>query len=624
LQILKLLVGIKKKVSCQIKDMTTSSQFLSLAGRSISTEIFFDCLLSNEDLSKLLCTCRGMKLVILEAKRVFPIQKVIINDLMTHSRLNNMISHFSNKIEKLVIPFGNGFLWKIHGYHIIALLHSNLKSLDFPSCSSAGLAILLASTLTNLTSLAMSDCTDDIDLVFKSLSTLIKLKSLKIRRFEGLTGVGLAYLGANERLLTQLTIEDCRTIPSDGFECLTLLTNLTILSIRRTNLDSNGLFFICWKCGAIKDLEISDVDSKKFYKRLLFFLFQNLQSLTLNFCDKSLKSLVRVNLVNNPRLTLTKLKLNMAGISNHEQFYLHLASLVNLEHLTLTANSDNDENGVLSNDKLSNLSSLARLTNLTIDEFAIFFCDLFHLSSIVFLTIQNCIIFPDGRVNMEYPFLENLKHLSLIDICTGEYFNDELLFSLPTNLTYLNIVQNGEEYPGLDRRMLENFSSLVYLTHFSFKHIDYRRNNFDAGLSYLSTLSNLDYLSLNEPLNDENLLCLSSLSNLTHLSLGVNCIISNIGLSHLSSLLKLSHLRLGRESSISDIGLSYLSSHSSLTYLNLGKNSSITKHGLSYLSSLVNLTLLVFNPEGKISYQDISTLTSLTILSDISSLFLSY
>jgi hypothetical protein len=198
------------------------------------------------------------------------------------------------------------------------------------------------------------------------------------------------------------------------------------------------------------------------------------------------------------------------------------------------------------------------------------FRNLFHLSSVVCLEIEDCVVSPDG-VDVEYPFLENLTYLCLKDVtATEDGFSDELLFPLPTKLTFLKIVQNDYEYPCLDSQMLEKISSL---------------------------------------------------SNLTHLSLGVNSAISNIGLSHLSSLQKLTYLDLGKKSAISDVGLSYLSSHSNLTYLSLGRFSSITDQGISHLSSCVNLTSLYFGPESIISYQGISNLPSLTMLSDISSLF---
>jgi hypothetical protein len=68
--------------------------FLSLIERNISPEIFFASLLSDEDLSKLLCTCRGMKEIILKWKTIFPIQKYEIKETMTNEMLGNMIIHY--------------------------------------------------------------------------------------------------------------------------------------------------------------------------------------------------------------------------------------------------------------------------------------------------------------------------------------------------------------------------------------------------------------------------------------------------------------------------------------------------------------------------------------------------
>jgi hypothetical protein len=416
-----------------------TSPFLSIIERNFSSELFFDGLLSDEDLSKLLCTCRVMKEMILKWKNIFPIKQINIkSEIMTNEMLVNLINHYSSNIIKLIVPDGYGLIDSIAS----SSLHSNL-------------------------------------------------------------------------LYLKLDIKD--------------------------------------------------------------------------------------------------------GISNDEQFYSRLAQLINLEHLFLTGNSYS--NYELTNERLSNLSTLVSLSHLTIDEFILSIRNLFHLSSVVILIIQNCVIFPEGSMyDVEYPFLENLKHLSLIDNTTSEdNFDAELLFQLPKKLTHLSIVQNEEEYPCLDDQMLMKIFSLFYLKHYNYKHsAHYGYNNSDAGLSYLCSLSNLVYIRVTEPMHDEDLFFLKCLSNLTHLRLGVNSAISNIGLSHLSSLQKLTYLSLGRKSSINDIGLSYISSHTKLTYLALGRKSYITDQGISHLSSCVNLTNLYLGEKSKISYQGISMLTSLTILSDIS------
>jgi hypothetical protein len=580
-----------------VKSVESTSQFLSIIERDISSEFFFNCLLSDKDLSKLLSTCRGMKVVVLKWKNVFPIKQIRMKSRMTNKMLVDFVNHYSSKIIKLIVTNGDGLI-----DFITSLLHSNLLELDITSCSGEKLPILSYS-LSNLTSLAISISSVTKDVELKGFSKMISMKSITINQVHGLSGLGLEYLLAKKELLTQLTIDSCRQIPSDGFHCLTILTNLTKLTAHRTKIDNFGLKTILLHC-FLKYLEISD-DEGKVYNNITFFNQTNLQHLCLNVDDLGLESLSNNSV-------LTSLKLDIIGISNRTHFYSYLSSLCNLEHLFLMGK---DRFGYdLTNERLSILSSLVRLSQLTLIEFRLSIRNLFHLSSVVFLTIQDCIIFPDD-VNAEYPFLENLKHLSLINISNDD--DDELLFQLPKKLTHLTIDQNDGGYPDLDRRMLENFSSLLYLTHYTFKHSDYILH----GLSYLCSLSNLDYLCLTETLRDKDLLCLSSLSNLTHIKLGGNSTISNIGLSHLSSLQKLIYLDLGELSLISDDGLSCLSSHTKLTYLALGRNSLITDKGISYISSCVNLTDLFLGSDSRISYQGISKLTSLKVLSNISSIF---
>jgi Leucine-rich repeat (LRR) protein len=67
--------------------------------------------------------------------------------------------------------------------------------------------------------------------------------------------------------------------------------------------------------------------------------------------------------------------------------------------------------------------------------------------------------------------------------------------------------------------------------------------------------------------------------------------ISDVGLSHLSSLLNLTYLSL-KYNKISDTGLSNLSCLVNLTFLDIGRESEISNYGLSFLFPLVNLVNL--------------------------------
>jgi hypothetical protein len=255
--------------------------FLSLIERNISPEIFFDSLLSDEDLSKLLCTCRGMKKMILKWKTIFPIQEYKIKHSMTNKMLGNMIMYYSRNINKLVIPSKyQPSLLTIVGYCHMALLHSNLLELSICKCLEGGLCVI-SLFLVNLISISISNSPsiscEDLDSLSKltnlekinlenikhlddaaviNFSTLAKIKSIEVFWCRCLSGLGLSYLVANKQFLVQLKTNDCYGISSEGYHCLTTLTNLTSLTIRVCELDDKGLNMICSSCLLIEDLHI--------------------------------------------------------------------------------------------------------------------------------------------------------------------------------------------------------------------------------------------------------------------------------------------------------------------------------------------------------------------------------
>jgi hypothetical protein len=260
------------------------TQFLSLAERNISSEIFFNCLLSDEDLSKLLCTCRGMKEMILKWKYIFPIQEIKIKQLMNNNMLENMIMHYSCNIKKLTISFYFYSLLTNDAYHIIALLHSNLLELHITNCSGYGLTVI-SSSLTRLTSLTVSHSLESTELDLDSLSkltnledlnldytfhklidaavvnysTLVNLTALSVLSCSHLTGVGLRSLVVNKNFLVKLEVGS-NSIVSDGYHCLTSLTNLTKLNACASDLDDIGLNMICSSCLLIEYLDIKNTD----------------------------------------------------------------------------------------------------------------------------------------------------------------------------------------------------------------------------------------------------------------------------------------------------------------------------------------------------------------------------
>jgi hypothetical protein len=128
-----------------------SSRFLSLVERNIAPEIFFSFLLSDPDVSKLLCTGRVMKKMILKWRNVLPAQEIQIKKELTDKMLKNMIKHYSYKISKLKITIS---LLTMDGFHYVALLHSNLLDLSIDSCLKGALRVV-SNSLVNLTSLTI-------------------------------------------------------------------------------------------------------------------------------------------------------------------------------------------------------------------------------------------------------------------------------------------------------------------------------------------------------------------------------------------------------------------------------------------------------------------------------------
>jgi hypothetical protein len=68
--------------------------------------------------------------------------------------------------------------------------------------------------------------------------------------------MGLSYLVANKQLLAQLEINNCIGISSEGFHCLTTLTNLTNLTVMLSKFDDIGLNMICSSCLLIEYLDV--------------------------------------------------------------------------------------------------------------------------------------------------------------------------------------------------------------------------------------------------------------------------------------------------------------------------------------------------------------------------------
>jgi hypothetical protein len=262
-------------------------KFPDLVKRNIAPELFFDCLLSDEDVSILLCTCKSMKEMILKWKKVFPIRKMEIKKSMTDKMLRNMFEYYSQQINKITIKTGS-LLTMDDGYYLLHIFNSkSLIDLSIESCLKGGLS-LISSSFVNLTSLKISF--DDQSLVTRedqdSISKLSNLEKLHFHSYNhfddasvvnysvltkmkwmrivwsrsswgiGLSGLGLSYIVANKELLVTLEIDGCGPMVSEEYYCLTTLRNLTSLTVNYSRLNDNGLNMICSSCLLIEYLDI--------------------------------------------------------------------------------------------------------------------------------------------------------------------------------------------------------------------------------------------------------------------------------------------------------------------------------------------------------------------------------
>jgi hypothetical protein len=262
-------------------EMCSFSRFLSLTLRNISPEIFFDCLLSDKDLSKLLCTCRGMKEKIIQWKNVFPTKYLEIGESMTSKMFKDMILHYSKKIKSITISFET--IWTLKkGYRLLTLLESSiLIELNIKNCLGKELLLITSSLtdlrtlrighmthskavdsvtrLTNLVEIELFDCINKNSSVL-NYSSLINIASMTLIWCQGLTEKGLRYLVLKKDFLVQLEIKECHAISSEGFHCLTTLTNLTNLTINVSQFDDIGLNMICSSCLLIEYLNVQKND----------------------------------------------------------------------------------------------------------------------------------------------------------------------------------------------------------------------------------------------------------------------------------------------------------------------------------------------------------------------------
>jgi Leucine-rich repeat (LRR) protein len=280
-----------------------------------------------------------MKLEVIQAKRVFPIQEFEPKRQMTDKMLGNMIMYYSCNIKKLTISFYS--IFTIDAYHFIAILRSNLLELYITNCSGYGLDVI-SSSLTGLTSLTVlhsltSTSTDldslskltnledlNLDYTFHKLidaavvnySTLVNLTALSVLSCSHLTGVGLGSLVVNKNFLVKLEVGS-NSIVSDGYHCLTSLTNLTKLNACASDLDDIGLNMICSSCLLIEYLDIKHTDRITSEGLNSFKCLINLKYLFLKVSDKRWPAKLSCN------TSLTHLDSSDSPIEDDGFTYLH-------------------------------------------------------------------------------------------------------------------------------------------------------------------------------------------------------------------------------------------------------------------------------------------------------------
>jgi hypothetical protein len=497
--------------------------FVSLVNRTISIDLFFNSLLCDEDLSTLLCTCRDMRELVVAWKKNIPIKKFILKGYMTDKMLQDFRTFYSSNIEELIViqyeyyysltahGFQNHFLSRLTrgslkrlqispfflingGLKIITYLFTNLTHLTlifgklndlernpseahkyyFPNLPVEDLTHI--SKLTNLEYLQFYRVENLQDTTVVNYSTLTKINSMKVMCAYCLSGLGLSYLVANKQFLVQLHISYCDRISSEGYHCLTTLTNLTKLVLYSRNLDDIWLNMICCNCVQIEYLDIHRIQREE---RDVDPVTITLEGYAHLHCLINLKSLFLyemlsdVRLCNNTTLTSIHFNENCTILSDNGLLY-NISSLVNLTKLRFDGCTT-----TISRERLSKLfHSLNNLIYLQIEAYC--------MNEIVEILYNPHFSFFE-RINphcstTNISYLGNLKHLVL----TGTV-SDETLFHLTScsNLTKLEINNCLDDYIIISCE----------------------------GLSYLSTLLNLTYLNISSCFQGPNKeLCIYAIS----------------------------------------------------------------------------------------------------------------
>lgn len=389
------------------------------------------------------------------------------------------------------------------------------------------------SSFTNLTCLALDYSPLITDEGLKALSPLTKLVNLSLCNANQITDAGLKTL-ASLAAMQFLGLNYCHEVTDEGLAHLKVFTNLTDLNLQGCNkITDNGLEHLgahsalsCLNlaCDHITDGGLDHLSS-----------LTNLEDLVLGH-GLSYGAFFQGHgpLYNGLNLfgTLSQLRrLDLAIVHISATTFKLLKSLSHLEDLSLACS------GAITDDALAHLNGFSQLTKL-------------HL--------LNCRATTD----------EGLKHLSTL-----------------SNLVNLKLMRFEQISEGLN-----NLSSLIHLQELWLACCNLANSRMLSGFSALSKLKTLYINTHATSLTGEGLKYLSSLSNLEYLSLSYSKITDD-GLKHLCTLTHLKTLHLAHNA-ITDLGLKHLSALPNLTFLDL-QGCQITDNGLEHLSSLTGLEILL-------------------------------
>jgi hypothetical protein len=317
-----------------------------------------------------------LKETIKKWKNILPIKIIKFKTNMTSNSFQNLINHYSHKIEKLIIPRGgldNEILFNISS------LSNNLFYLDL-------------------------DCNFDIQSSF--FSSLVNLTVLKLG-----------------------DLEDCDLL------CLSTLNKLTHLTLRYSEISENG-FSNLSSLGNLVHLRLKDNNDLESYQLSYLKSLSNLTRLDITGESQEIgfsedKPETQLLLLISPLIHLKQLDLDLNDCIITNNGFSHVSYLINLTHLTIIKCAISDEG-------FSNLSCLKKLIFLNLgNKCMVSDIGISHLSTLLELKYlflgKKCTISDVGLTYLSFraqlSFLENdmynYTEVPISQLSTLNNLNDE-------------------------------------------------------------------------------------------------------------------------------------------------------------------------------------------------------